>query len=65
MVLFTLNPSGTELYIDGAKVDASLPVTLEYGLHQLIARAEGYQSVTRYIRSPHRSPPAPAEACPP
>ncbi len=50
MVLFTLNPSGTELYIDGAKVDASLPVTLEYGLHQLIARAEGYQSVTRYIR---------------
>lgn len=50
MVLFTMNPSGAELYIDGAKVDASLPVTLEYGLHQLIARAEGYQSVTRYIR---------------
>lgn len=50
MVLFSLSPSETELYIDGVKTDASSPVSLEYGLHQLIARAEGYQSVTRYIR---------------
>lgn len=50
MVLFSLNPSTAEMYIDGKKTDASLPVTLEYGLHQLIVRAEGYQSVTRYIR---------------
>lgn len=49
-VLFSLVPSDAELYIDGTQVDASVPVTLEYGLHQLIARAEGYQSVTRYIR---------------
>lgn len=49
-VLFSLEPSTTELYIDGAKVDTSLPVTLEYGLHQLIARAQGYQSITQYIR---------------
>ncbi len=50
IVLFTLNPSNAELYIDGTKADTSGPVTLEYGIHQLIARAEGYHSVTQYIR---------------
>lgn len=50
MVLFSLTPSFTELYIDGAKVDASQPITLEYGIHQLIARAEGYKSITQYMR---------------
>ena len=49
-VAFSLEPSGTELYIDGTKRDVTFPVTLEYGLHQIIARAEGYQSVTQYIR---------------
>lgn len=50
MVLFSLDPSNAELYIDGEKVDPSGPVDLVYGIHQLIARAEGYQSVTQYIR---------------
>lgn len=50
MVLFFLNPSSAELYIDGEKVDPSGPVDLIYGIHQMIARAEGYQSVTQYIR---------------
>lgn len=50
MVLFSMNPSSAELYIDGSLVDPSEPIHLEYGLHQLIARAEGYQSITRYIR---------------
>lgn len=50
MVLFSVSPSSAELYIDGEKVDASQPVTLEYGIHQLIAKASGYQSVTRYLR---------------
>lgn len=50
MVLFSLSPSSTELYIDGEKTDPSGPVNLVYGIHQLIARAEGYQSVTQYIR---------------
>lgn len=50
MVLFSVTPSSAEMYIDGSKVDASLPITLEYGLHQLIVRAEGYQSITQYIR---------------
>jgi len=50
VVLFSLTPSTAELYIDGTKVNASRPVTLEYGLHQMIARADGYQSITQYIR---------------
>lgn len=50
MVLFSLDPSSAELYIDGEKTDPSGPVELVYGIHQLIARAEGYQSVTQYIR---------------
>ena len=50
MVLFSLNPSSAELYIDGTKTDASVPVTLEYGIHQLIARATDYKSITQYIR---------------
>ena len=49
MVLFSLSPSNAELYIDGTKTDASAPVSLEYGMHQLIVRAENYHSVTRYI----------------
>lgn len=50
MVLFSLNPSNTELYIDGEKADTSGPISLEYGIHQLIARAEGYHSITQYIK---------------
>lgn len=50
MVLFSLSPADTELYIDGEKVNTSGPVELEYGLHQMIARAEGYQSITQYLR---------------
>ncbi len=49
-VLFSVTPSGAKVYIDGTEVDTSLPVTLQYGIHQLIARAEGYQTVTCYLR---------------
>lgn len=50
IVLFSLDPSFAELYIDGSRADASAPVDLIYGIHQMIVRAEGYQSVTQYIR---------------
>lgn len=49
-ILFSLTPSSARLYIDGAEVDASQPVSLEYGIHQLIAKADEYQTVTRYLR---------------
>ena len=50
MVLFSLNPSKTTLYVDGELVDASAPVNLEYGIHQIIAKADGYKSMTTYIK---------------
>lgn len=50
MVLFSLSPSNAELYIDGSQVDASQPITLEYGIHQIIAKADGYKSLTQYLR---------------
>lgn len=49
-VLFTLNPSQAKLYIDGEKADPSEPVNLEYGIHQLIVRSNGYKTITTYIR---------------
>ncbi len=49
-VTFSLKPASAELYIDGARADVSKSVELVYGIHQLTARADGYQSVTRYIR---------------
>ena len=52
MVLFSLNPSDAELYIDGSQVDASQPITLEYGIHQIIAKADGYKSLTGWDRNP-------------
>ncbi len=55
MILFSLTPSNAEIYLDGEKVDTSQPVTLEYGIHQMIARATGYQSITQYIRVAQKS----------
>lgn len=49
-VLFSVTPSNAKLYIDGTEADASQPVSLEYGIHQLIARADNYQTLTRYLR---------------
>ena len=34
-IVFTLEPSGAKLYIDGEKADPSAPVSLEYGIHQV------------------------------
>lgn len=49
-VVFTTTPEEAEVYIDGTKVDTSQPVTLEYGIHQIIARAEDYNTMTSYIK---------------
>ena len=49
-VIFTMNPTDAFLYIDGKLVDTSQAVTLEYGIHQLIAMATGYDTLTKYIK---------------
>ncbi len=48
-VLFSLTPADAILYIDGEKTDISSPVSLTYGLHQLMATCDGYQTLTRYL----------------
>ncbi len=49
-VVFTTVPEETKVYIDGETVDASKPVELTYGIHQMVATAKGYETVSRYIR---------------
>lgn len=49
-VLFTITPSDANLYLDGTRTDYGTPVKLEYGIHQMIVRADGYDTVTQYLR---------------
>ncbi len=49
-VLFATSPSTASVYVDGEKVDISSAVNLSYGIHQLIATADGYSTITSYFR---------------
>lgn len=49
-IVFTVTPQEASVYIDGDKADISSPVSLEYGIHQLIVRAEGYETMTKYLK---------------
>ena len=45
-----LTPDTASVYIDGEQVDISAPVEVEYGIHQMMAKAEEYQTVIQYIK---------------
>lgn len=49
-LIFHITPSAAVLYIDGEKIDDISMVSLEYGIHQMIAKAEGYNTITQYIK---------------
>jgi len=49
-IIFTLTPATAILSIDGKEVDVSGPVTLEYGIHQIALKAEGYKTIVKYIK---------------
>ena len=49
-IVFAISPSNASVLIDGEQVDISGPVEVEYGVHQLMVRADGYETVTQYIR---------------
>lgn len=49
-VFFSVTPSDATVYIDGKKIDTGEALTLEYGIHQMIVRAEGYKTITKYIK---------------
>lgn len=49
-VLFVLQPASATLFIDGKVANTEGPVPLEYGIHQLICRADGYETLSSYIK---------------
>ncbi|MBR5420067.1 MAG: PEGA domain-containing protein [Lachnospiraceae bacterium] len=49
-ILFITQPAELSIFIDGEAVDISKEVTLPYGIHQMVAKAAGYESLSRYIR---------------
>ena len=49
-LFITVEPESASIYIDGEEVDISKPVELEYGLHQIMSLAEGYETVRQYIK---------------
>lgn len=49
-LIFTVEPASASVYMDGKSVDISRTVKAEYGLHQIMVKAEGYQTVIQYIK---------------
>ena len=49
-VSFVTDPTDALIYMDGEKIsDTSKPVRMEYGIHEIIVRADGYESLSRFI----------------
>ena len=49
-VFFTSTPADAEILIDGEMITRGKDTVLSYGIHQMVAQADGYNTVTRYIR---------------
>lgn len=49
-IIFTITPEGAKLYIDGTETDYSEEVTLGYGVHQIVCKADGYATLSKYIK---------------
>ncbi len=49
-LIFAITPDTATLYLDGEEQDISKAVKIEYGIHQMMAKAEGYQTIVQYIK---------------
>ena len=49
-LIVTVDPANAQVLIDGKAVDISRIMKVSYGLHQIMAKAEGYDTVIQYIR---------------
>lgn len=49
-IIFTLEPVEATVIIDGKEVNTSSPVELEYGVHQMTVKADGYDTLSQYIK---------------
>ncbi len=48
-VFFDVTPANASVYVDGEKIDPSEAVTLTYGLHLLTIRADGCETMVKYL----------------
>ncbi len=48
-ISFLIHPSDASLFINGEETDANQPVKLEYGVYEMVLRAEGYTTIKKYI----------------
>ena len=49
-IIFTISPARAELYIDQEKTLYDEPVELTCGIHQIRVQADGYKTLTQYIK---------------
>ncbi|MBR3307677.1 MAG: hypothetical protein IKI75_10575 [Lachnospiraceae bacterium] len=49
-VRFHSIPEDARIYIDGEVIDSSREQKLSYGIHQMVVTADGYTTLSRYIR---------------
>ena len=49
-ILFTVEPESARVSVDGKPVDISKAVELKYGIHQIQAQADGYDTLTKHIQ---------------
>ncbi len=49
-VLFSTDIEDTSVYVDGRLISHAMPISLQYGIHQVIAKAEGYETLTGYFK---------------
>ena len=49
-VIFTITPASAKVYIDGKEVDTSDPIEVRYGIHQLVVKQKGYQTLSKYMK---------------
>ena len=54
-LIITAEPAEAAVYIDGKSVDTGRIVKATYGLHQIMAKAEGYDTIVQYIRVSNNS----------
>lgn len=48
-VYFDVTPADASVYVDSEKVDVSESVELTYGVHFLMVRADGYETMVKYL----------------
>lgn len=49
-ILFTVEPESAKVSVDGKPVDISKAVELKYGIHQIQAEADGYDTLVKHIQ---------------